>query len=262
MTPERIAKIGHWWWLAVLAFVIGIFVFAPAVLIERLFVTNANVKFVADGGTIWNGRGRIHFASGPTPFIIPFTWRFAPGSLLGLRLGFIVEPDAPALSGTALIGLRPGDFELRNTALLADTRLLAMVHVAAALASPSGKILLQQVGDERLRVKPATAANGAWQVVGAIGLNTEQLALGGIINAPLGNQEIKLNADGATIKISILRSSGPLKLEGDGSVTLTLPRRLTFSGFATVAADAPAALKQLGPVMADGRQRIEFNTAW
>ena len=111
-------------------------------------------------------------------------------------------------------------------------------------------------------MKPATTANDAWQVVGAMGLNAEQLALGGIINAPLGNQEIKLNADGATIKISILRSSGPLKLEGDGAVTLALPRRLTFSGFATVAADAPAALKQLGPVMADGRQRIEFNTAW
>ena len=262
MMPETTARISRWWWLAVVAFVIGIIVFAPAVLFERVFVANANVKFAADGGTIWSGRGRIHVANGTAPFIIPLAWRFVPGSLLRLRLGFVVEPDAPALSGTTLIGLRPGDIELRNTALVADARLLTMAHVAAALVTPAGKIRLQQVGEERFSVRPATTANGAWQVDGAMGLNAEQLAFGGIINSPPGNHEIKLNGDGATIKISVLRSSGPLKLEGDGSVTLSPPRRFTFSGFATAAADAPSALKQLGPVMADGRQRIELNTAW
>ncbi|MCY7389543.1 MAG: type II secretion system protein N [Burkholderiales bacterium] len=265
---ESSAKIGRWWWLAVVAFAIGMVVLAPAALLERLPPANAAVQFVADGGTIWRGRGQLRIATtataatSATPLVIPLEWRFAPGSLLGLRLGFIVEPGAPALSGTTLIGLRPGDVELRNTALVVDARLLQLAHAVAALFPPAGTIRLQQTADERLRVRPASNADHAWQVDGAMGLNAEQLALGGIVNTPLGNHDIKLSGDGALIKISVLRSSGPLKLEGNGSVMLAMPRRFTFSGFATVATDAPPGLRQLGPVMADGRQRIELNTAW
>ncbi len=262
MAQDAAIGIGRWWWLAVAAFVIGLIALVPAALLERLIAPNANVQFAADSGTLWNGRGRIRVAAGTPPLIIPLTWRFAPGTLFGLRLGFTIEPDSPAISGTTLIGLRFGDIELSNTAIVAEARLLALAHQAAALFAPAGKVRLQQAGDERLRVRPATNTGEAWRVDGVMGLHTEQLAFGGIVNATLGSHDIKLLGDGATIKLSVLRSSGPLKLEGDGNVALGSPRRFTFSGFATAANDAPAALKQLGPLLPDGRQRIEFNTSW
>ena len=254
--------IGRWWWLAVATFVIGLVALVPAALLERLIAPNTNMQFAADSGTIWSGRGRIRIATGTAPLIVPQTWRFAPGALFGLRLGFNIEPDSPVISGTTRIGLRFSDVELSNTALVADARLLTFAHQAAALFTPAGKVRLQQAGDERLRVRPATNTGEAWRVDGVMGLHTEQLAFGGIVNAQVGTHDITLLGDGPTIKLSVLRSSGPLKLEGGGTLALALPRRFTFSGFATAANDAPDALKQLGPLLPDGRQRIELNTNW
>ena len=263
MKPQDAAiGIGRWWWLAVATFVIGLIALVPAALLERLIAPNANVQFAADSGTVWSGRGRFRVATGTKLLIIPLTWRFAPGALFGLRLGFTIESDSPAISGTTLIGLRFSDVELSNTSLVADARLLTLAHQAATLFAPAGKVRLQQAGDERLRVRTATNTGEAWRVDGVMGLHTEQLAFGGIVNAPLGSHDIKLMGEGASIKLSVLRSSGPLKLEGDGNVALGSPRRFTFSGFATAANDAPDALKQLGPLLPDGRQRIEFNTNW
>ena len=259
----------RWWCLGLASFAISLIVLAPAALIELATNRTAgtNARFAADGGTIWRGQGRILIVANAADVadaaavMIPIAWRFDPLALAGLRLGFFVDANAPALAGTAHIAYGFGGIELRETALAADARLLSMAHSAAAIFAPAGKISLQQTSDERLIVRPA-ANNDAWRVDGSMGLNTEQLAFGGVVNAPVGSHQLKLRGDGAAINISILRSTGPLKLEGAGTLTLAAPRRFTFSGFATTTADAPASLKQLGPLMADGRQRIELNTTW
>ena len=265
MTPQRpVSRIGRWWWLAVASFAIGLVVLAPATLIEKMIAqsSNAGVRFAADSGTIWTGRGHFTVVADTLPLVIPVVWRFDPRALLGLRLGFFVEASAPAFSGRARVGLRPGDIELRATSLSADARLLTVTHAAAALISPIGRVRLEQSGDEQLSVKPATKASEPWRVDGAINLHAEQLTFGGILNAPVGSHEISLRGEGVTVKMSVLRSSGAVKLEGAGTVMLASPRRITFSGFAKVAEDAPSALKQLGPLQSDGRQRIEFNSTW
>ena len=259
----------RWWCLGLASFAISLIVLAPAALIELATSRTAgtNARFAADGGTIWRGQGRILIVANAADVadaaavMIPIAWRFDPLALLGLRLGFFVDANAAALAGTAHIAYGFGGIAFRNTAMAADARLLSMAHSAAVIFAPAGKIRLQQTSDERLIVRPA-ANNDAWRVDGSMGLNTEQLAFGGVVNAPVGSHQFKLRGDGAAINISILRSTGPLKLEGAGTLTLAAPRRFTFSGFATTTADAPASLKQLGPLMADGRQRIELNTAW
>ena len=255
---------GRWWWLLAASFAIGLVALAPAALLERALSSTATAQpqFAADAGTVWTGRGRLIVAADSTPMVIPIAWRFDPLSLLRLRAGFVVEANAPALAGTAHIGLGWRSVVLRNTSMTADARLMSMTHAAGALLAPAGRVRLQQSSDERLIVQPASSDKESWRVDGSMGLNADQLAFGGFINAPVGSHELKLRGDGATINVSILRSSGPLKLEGVGNIALTAPRRFTFSGFATTAADAPATLKQLGPVMADGRQRIELNTTW
>lgn len=255
---------GRWWWLLAASFAIGLVALAPAALMERALSSTANVQrqFVADAGTVWTGRGRLIVAADSAPMVIPIAWRFDPLSLLRLRLGFFVEANSPALAGTAHVGLGLRSVDLSNTAVNADVRLLSMTHVAAGLLAPTGRVRLQQLSGERFIVQPASSDKESWRVDGVMGLNAEQLAFGGFINAPVGSHELKLRGDGTTINVSILRSSGPLTLEGTGNIALTAPRRLTFSGFATTTVDAPATLKQLGPVMADGRQRIELNTTW
>ena len=258
------AKSARWWWLALASFLIGLIALAPAVLIERAAAQapNAKASFAADSGTVWAGRGRIAVAAAIGPIIIPVMWRFDPLSLLGLRIGFFVNADAPSLIGRTHIGLRSGEIELRDTALSMDAGMLSMAHDAAALFVPAGKLGLQQSADERLNLRPPATENEPWRIDGAMGVSAAQLVLGGFVNAPVGSHELTLRGEGPTINFSVLRSTGPLKLEGSGKLALNTPRRFTFSGFATAATDAPVALKQLGPVSADGRQRIELNTGW
>ena len=253
----------RYWWLALTSFVIFAIVLTPAALLEFVAgqTPNANLRFIADGGTIWAGRGRIDVTKNTTRFVIPLTWRFDPLALFRLRLGVNVEANAAELSGATHIGLGLRDIELRDTALSADARLVSAAHTAIALIAPVGRVWLRQSATERLTIGPGNGSDGD-RVEGVIGLEAEQLALGGIINSPVGNHAIAIRGEGATINLSVLRSSGPLKLEGAGIVALSPPRRFTFSGFATAASDAPATLKQLGPIMPDGRQRIELNTTW
>ena len=263
MSPQVItSRLGRWWWLAVASFLVCLLVLAPAALIEWAAHQSPNqtVQFIADSGTIWAGRGRITVAADRTPLVLPVVWRFDARALLDLRIGFFIAANAPALSGSARIASRFGDIQLRETAFSADAGLLTIAYRSAVIFAPLGRIRLQQTGDERLVIRPATSANQVWRVDGVMGLHAEQLVLGGVVSAPVGNHEISLQGEGATIKMTVLRSSGPLKLEGAGALTLVSPRRFTFSGFATVAGDAPEVLKQLGPVLPDGRQRIELNT--
>ena len=252
------------WWLLLLSFAVFFVMLAPAALFDWAMSreSTATLRFTAESGTIWSGHGRVTVASDTSPVVIPVGWRFDPLSVLSLRLGFFIDANAPALAGMTHVGLRLGEIELRDTTIEADASLLSMAHSAAALIAPTGKIRFQQSADERLNLKPATSGSDSWRVEGTMVANAEQLRFGGVINSPVGNHALKLRGDGATINLSILRSSGPLKLEGAGTLALASPRRFTFSGFATAAGDAPAALKQLGPTMADGRQRIEINTAW
>ncbi len=264
MSQALPVKPKRWWWLLLASFAVCLVVLAPAALFDWAMsgAPNPTLRFASESGTIWTGRGRINIASDTSPVVIPIGWRFDPISLLRLRVGFFVTANAAALAGTTHMGWRFGDIELRDTMIETDARLLSMAHAAGALFAPTGKIRLQQLPDERLNMKPASNEKEAWRVNGSIGLTAEQLALAGAFNTPASNVELKLQGDGTAINVAILRSSGPLKLEGTGTLALTAPRRFTFSGFATVASDAPAALKQIGPTMADGRQRIEINTPW
>ena len=255
-------KVIRWWWLAVISFVIGLIALAPAALLERVVPPDSTVRFAAEGGTIWNGQGRISVLTDSKPLNVPVTWQFDPSALLGLRLGFHVTADGLAIAGTSRLGLRFGSIELRDTAVTADARVLSAAHRLAAVFAPQGQLRLQQGSGESLTIGFPGHAEGFSRVDGVMGLYVEKFVLGGVVNAAVGSHEIALQGADTTVNFSIPRSSGALKLEGAGSLTLASPRRFTFSGFATAANDAPASLKQLGAALADGRQRLEINTPW
>lgn len=263
------AKWTRWWWLWLVSFAIGVVAFAPAALFEWALKDSpaAGARFVADGGTIWRGQGRFAIASdnaaaGVASVVIPVSWQFDPLSLLRLRLGFFTSASAAQLTGRAHIGLGFASIELSDTAIEADAPVVSLLHSALRLLGPTGKIRLHQSAGDRLVVKPPRRNDDAWRVDGLLGVDAETLAFTGMVNAPVGNHALRARGNGGTIDVNMLRSSGPLKLEGSGVVTLTAPRRVTFSGFATAAADAPVSLRQLGQIGADGRQKIEINAAW
>ena len=255
-------KVIHWWWLPVIAFVIGLIALAPAALLERLVPPDSPVRFVAESGTIWNGRGRVSVLTDSKPLNVPVAWQFDPSAVLRLRLGFQVTADGPVIAGTSRLGLRSASIELRDSAVTADARVLSAAHRLAAVFAPQGQLRLQQVKGESLTIGFPGNAEDFSRVDGMMGLLVEKFVLGGVVNAAVGSHEIAIQGVGNTVNFSIPRSSGALKLEGAGSLTLASPRRFTFSGFATAANDAPASLKQLGAALADGRQRLEINTPW
>ena len=255
-------KVLRWWWLVAISFVIGLIALAPAALLERVMPADSPVRLATEAGTIWNGRGRVSVLTDSKPLNVPVAWQFDPSALLRLRLGFQVTADGPAIAGTSRLGLRFGSIELRDTAVTADARVLSTAHRLAAVFAPQGKLRLQQGNGESLTIGFPRNAEGFWRIDGAMGLHVEKFVLGGVVNAAVGSHEIVLQGAATTVNFSIPRSSGALKLEGAGSLTLAQPRRFTFSGFATAANDAPASLKQLGAALPDGRQRLEINTPW
>lgn len=254
-------KTRTWWWLALIAFAISTLALAPAALLEWA-LPQSSVKFAADSGTLWNGRGRVAFATSGATTIVPIAWRFDPQALLRFRVGYTLSAASPSVNATSRVAYGFGQLTLAETALDADLRLLPLLHDAASLVSPTGRVALTQAADERLNLHIPRDGKQNWQVDGAITLKTQQLALGGIINAPVGSHSAQLLGSGNTVNVNISESRGAFKLEGGGSVTLSAPRRIVFVGFATAANDAPNALKQLGTAMPDGRQRIDVNTAW
>ena len=176
MSPQVVTpKLGRWWWLAVASFLVCLLVLAPAALIEWAAHQSPNqtVQFIADSGTIWAGRGRITVAADRTPLVLPVVWRFDARALLDLRIGFFIAANAPALSGSARIASRFGDIQLRETAFSADAGLLTIAYRSAVIFAPLGRIRLQQTGDERLVMRPATSANQVWRVDGVNGFLAE-----------------------------------------------------------------------------------------
>lgn len=252
----------RWWWVVAISFVIGLIALAPAALLERVVPADSPVRFATEAGTIWNGRGRVSVMTDSTPLNVPVAWQFDPTALLRLRLGFRIQADGPIIAGVSRLGLRTGSVELRDTGVIADARVLSAAHRLAAVFAPQGKLRLQQGNGESVTIGFPGNAEGFWRVDGAMGLHVEKFVLGGVVNAAVGSHEIALQGAATTVNFSIPRSSGALKLEGTGSLTLASPRRFTFSGFATTANDAPAPLKQLGATLPDGRQRLDINTPW
>ena len=252
----------RWCWLAAISFVIGLIAFAPAALLERVVPPDSQVRFVGESGTIWTGRGRVSILTDSTPLNVPVAWQFEPTALLRLRLGFHVTADGPAVVGSSRLGLRSGSIELRDTAVTADARVLSAAHRLTAVFAPQGQLRLRQGDGESMTIGFPGNADGPWRVDGAMGFYVEKFVLSSVVNAAVGSHEIAIQGVATTVNFSIPRSSGALKLEGGGSLTLASPRRFTFSGFATAANDAPASLKQLGALLPDGRQRLEINTTW
>ena len=209
---------------------------APATLLDaRLQQASAGgLRLAGASGTIWSGKGQIEIldSSRRNGVAKSVAWRFRPAHLLRARLLYEI-----ALEDTRQyfpVTVSPSHIDLTN----ADINL-----PAAALGLGAPKLApLGLSGELRLRVARLSIARGSIR-----GNATLQWHGAGSTYArvsPLGDYELHLEGDGATLKVSLRTLQGPLQLDGEGS--WNIGRNPVFRGSARV---PPQHQQQLAPLL-------------
>lgn len=264
-TPTQLQTIRLRSWIALCAtaFVIGLLAFAPARLFEgvanRALAPQAQVQIVA--GTVWSGRGVLLPTSGSGANAIPFNWRFDPLALLRLRAGVALSADAAALAGTVKVAFGVRTVEIRDARLRLDASLIATVNGMAALLGPGGMLQLDTQAGEALisTYRGVPLANGNFK------LRAENISLRSVSPRAFGNYDLDIVLRETAAEYRITQSSGPLKLDGGGSLKWNTPRQFSYRGIAGAPSDAPevlAPLRSIGRPMADGRLQIDYQSGW
>jgi hypothetical protein len=256
-------RLRQWLWLALASFLGGLLVFLPAMLFRGVAdrLVAAPNQLHIDGGSIWSGRATLSVGSAATFKTIPFSWQFDPLALLRLRAGLKLNADSAALRGGARLGFGARNIEIRDTSLRLDAGLVGALNPLAALLGPSGMLQLDSLPGDAVLVsyQGAPLASGKFQ------LRAENVGLRSAAPAPFGSFALELAAHDAALDYQLREASGPLKLDGGGSLRWTLPRQFSYRGIASATGTAPdvlAPLKSVGRPLPDGRLQIDYQSAW
>lgn len=210
---------------------------------DRAWLENA-------AGTLWNGSARVAVSRRGFPVTLDEVhWRFLPSRLLSGRIAFAVEARARDLRAEGEVARSPFAWRLDGLRATGDASAFAAVLPFAAAWQPAGALALEA---------PQITWDGE-RATGGATLDWRDAALSLSAVRPLGSWRAQATADGATLKIVLSTTKGPLRLAGNG--TLAIPGRLVFSGEARGEPgrerDLEELLALLGPRRADGAHAIE-----
>ena len=202
MNPRAMAAIG------LAAYLLGIIAIAPASLIDAGLQVWADgrLRLVDARGTLWSGSGRIEFRdpAGNRGVAEGLAWRLVPASLLSGRLDYVVDMSRAPRPFPVRIS-RAG-LELADAEVALPAAVFGLVLPRLAPLGLSGNALLQittiSISPERFQGK----ATLKWREAGS--------ALTPI--APLGDYELRLDAEAAGVRLSLHTLAGPLQLDGGG----------------------------------------------
>lgn len=247
--------------LAAAAFLTGLAVLAPASLVAALIQRNLppNGTFRVGEGSVWAGSGTLVLAN--PQVAIPFSWHFDAGALLRFRLGLVVTTDFNGVKGSAHISRRFGPVELRDTDFAIDLNVLAKFLPVLALSRAQGRLRLSVAGEDRLDIVPGEAM----PVRGGFAFKVERLILPQWSAEPFGNYALRVAAGETSADFTVVDSSGLLKIEGSGKISVLPAREFSFSGVALPTRPGAALgklLSSFGRTDADGRVRIEQRGPW
>lgn len=259
-------RLRTWFALLLAALFIGLIAFAPARLFEgianRALGPGAQLKIAM--GTVWSGRGALLLA-GPSSAgngtSIPLSWRVDPMALLRLRAGVALTADSAALTGKVKLALGIRSIEIRDANLRIDASLITAVSSMAGLLGPAGMLQLDTDTGESV----ASSYRGVPLAGGKLKLRAENVLLRTLSPRTFGSYDIDIVLRDAAADYRITQASGPLKLDGGGSVQWTTPRQFIYSGIASAAPDAAdilAPLRNIGRPLPDGRLQIDFQGGW
>ena len=261
--PTQTIRLRIWIGLAAASFIIGLIAFAPARLLEgvanRVLAPQVRVQ-IADG-TIWSGRGVLLLSPGGSANDIPFTWRFDPLALLRLRAGVALSADSAVLTGTVKVALGFRTIEIREANLRMDASLITAINSMAALLGPAGTLQI----DTRTGESIFFSYRGPPLINGNFKMRAGNVMLRAVAPRTFGSYDLDFALRDTAAEYQISQSSGPLKLDGGGSLKWNMPRQFTYRGIAGAPADAPevlAPLRSIGRPLADGRVQIDYQAGW
>ena len=220
----------------VAAYALGLIATAPATLIDARLqqASDGGLRLAAASGTLWSGTGLIEIrdANRRAGIAKSIAWRIRPAYLLQGKLLYEITLDHAIQHFPLTISLS------RIEVADADINL-----PAAALSLGVPKLApLELTGDMLLHI--ARLAFGRGSVHGNATLQWRGAGSAFTRISPLGDYELRLESEGATVRASLRTLQGPLQLDGQGSWT-----RGANPAFLGTARIAPEQRQQLAPLM-------------
>lgn len=195
---------------------IGLFVYTAAVIVTApATLVDSGLRHASQGrlrlaeaqGTLWSGSGQIEVrdTGGRTGVAKSLAWRVAPESLLRGHLVCEVELDQAITRFPMKISL--SRIELANADISLPATVLSLGVPKLAPLGLTGDVLLHIASLTIERKGMQGNATLQWRDAGSV--------LTPI--SPLGDYELRLDGEGATIHAYLRTIQGPLRLEGKGS---------------------------------------------
>jgi len=226
------------------AYLLGLVAMAPASLLDAALqrASDGRLRLAEARGSLWSGAGQLELrdpggraggrSAGKAGIAKSFAWRLLPASLLRGHLDCEIQlgpTSKPFLVSTSL-----SQFEVAD----ADVDLPA---VALGLAVPK-LAALGLTGDVALHVVHLAMGSKGMKSNATL----QWLAAGSTLTSvsPLGDYELRLEGEGATVRASLRTLQGPLQLDGQGS--WANGDRPVFLATARI---PPQQLQQLAPLL-------------
>lgn len=192
-----------------IAYVVALLAMLPATLADAGLssASKGRLRITQAHGTLWSGAGTIEVrdARDRTGFGKPLAWRLRPAALLRARLAYDLQLDEA--SRPFVVSLSWSGLELEDAAF-------SLPAAALGLGLPT-LAPLGLSGDLQLRVPRFSIARGAALGNAALQWQSAGSALSPV--SPLGDYELRLEADGPAMRATLQTLQGPLQLDGQGA---------------------------------------------
>jgi general secretion pathway protein N len=223
--------------------------FAAAQVEERARNT---VHIAEASGTVWHGAARAQVDAGGVRIALDnVAWRWLPAELLSGRLAFAIDARAGEAQANGIVARSVGLWHASGT-VEAPAAFAATAYPLLGTFRPEGRIAARTDGIAWNDREARGEALAEWRAA-AVAFSDIR---------PLGSYRVKLQAEGAAMKLDATTLEGPLRVTGQG--TVTPPSAVTFNGEAR--AEGPNAraleplLDMLGPRRADGARTLQWRT--
>jgi len=257
------------------ALAIALIAFVPAKMLESTLNKRLapGAQLTGINGTIWSGAATMQIAAAGKQISvatgervdIPFTWSFAPTSLLRLRLGADVVATGRALNGKARVEAGLLSVQARNADLKAAMEALGRLHQNFSVFKPGGEVqILSSSTPLKIDYMAPHAMAGRLDFAAT---NVRVQSIAGLpIAVPLGSYGGHMVFEGQRVNYQIEKSSGLLALTGGGHIALGNTREFQYKGYAAALPGSPIwlaqALGSFGRTSPDGRASIDYKTNW